>query len=539
MAHVPRITHSKLSAQIPRIHLWPQTWPTTILIILFLSLAACGGNTNGSVSSTNVRVGGTLKIGLNSDVTNLDPLKSTSLYDRMIILNVYDTLVTLDEQNTIKPMLATSWTYSTPTDLIMTLRSDVKFQDGTLFDSSAVVTNIQRLLTTSSSPRYSEINTIDTVKSIDPTHVEFTLKKPFAPLLSTFTDRAGVMVSPKVLQSNASILANAPVNAGSGPFIFSEAVKGDHITLKKNPNYWQKDSAGRSLPYLDQVRYSIITNESTMYAQLTTDTIQIAEALNATDIPSVKANSSLTYRDTPGLGFNGFELNTRVAPLNNVHVRRAIAYGTNRNEILKLINQNLGVTSHGPISPTSFAYGKDNVAISFDQSAARNELTMANLASPPEFTFLVASDSPVNAQFAQLVQSELAQVNIKVDIKFETFSAILDDTTNGNFQAAAVSWSGRVDPDGNMYSWFHTGGGNNNMGYSNPSVDRLLEDARANSDQNTRITDYQEAEKTIVGEAPYIFTTHGLSIQATTTKVKNFLLLPNTIILLHSVYLSA
>jgi peptide/nickel transport system substrate-binding protein len=95
-----------------------------------------------------------------------------------------------------------------------------------------------------------------------------------------------------------------------------------------------------------------------------------------------------------------------------------------------------------------------------------------------------------------------------------------------------------VDPDGNMYAWFHTGGGFNDMQYSNTQVDALLDDARASSDQSKRTSDYQQAEQLMLAEAPYVFLNHGVAIQATTKNVQNFLLLPTTIMPFAQTYLS-
>ncbi len=131
---------------------------------------------------------------------------------------------------------------------------------------------------------------------------------------------------------------------------------------------------------------------------------------------------------------------------------------------------------------------------------------------------------------AQFIQSELAPAGITANIKQETFATLLSDTDSHNFQAALLGWSGRPDPDGNMYSWFHTGGGFNNMQYSNPQVDSLLEAARTTSDQTQRASDYQQAEQQILQDGSYVFIYHGVSIQATTTNIKNFPVLPTGIL---------
>jgi len=139
------------------------------------------------------------------------------------------------------------------------------------------------------------------------------------------------------------------------------------------------------------------------------------------------------------------------------------------------------------------------------------------------------------------VQSELQPAGITVNIKQETFATLLNDTdpSTHNFQAAILGWSGRPDPDGNMFSWFHTGGGFNSMLYSNAQVDALLEKGRTDSDQAQRATDYQQAEQMILNDASYVFINHGVNIQATTKNIQNFTLLPTGILEFTSVSLSS
>src|SRR5437660_6880731 len=114
---------------------------SVIFIVIAAILAACGG---GSQSNNTSKYSGNISVGLDSDVVTLDPLKSTSLVDRQVMLNIYDTLVRVDEHNSIVPDLATSWVYTTPKQLDFTLRTDVTFQDSTPFNADAVVFNIKR-----------------------------------------------------------------------------------------------------------------------------------------------------------------------------------------------------------------------------------------------------------------------------------------------------------------------------------------------------------------------------------------------------------
>ena len=506
-----------------------------ISISLMTTLAACGGSNNTTNNSNGSSKGGNISVGLNSDVVTLDPLKSSALVDRQVMLNMYDTLVGLNAQGQIVPDLATSWTNTSPTQLVFTLRTGVTFWDGTPFNADAVVFNINRILTTPASPRNSELATVQSVQATDATHVQFTLKKAFSPLLATLTDRSGMILSPTAIQKAGANLGNAPVGAGSGPFMFSEWVKSDHLLLKRNPHYWMKDSSGVALPYLQSIKYRPITNESVEFSNLQTGTINVSDTVAPTDVPTAKSSPNLVYNQSPGLSFFGVMLNTKTAPFTNVHARRAVAWAVNRQEILHSVLNDIGVVAQGPIAPTSWAFDSSFAPYTYDTTKAKGELTQAG-ATSLSFTMLIASGSPLNLQEAQFIQAELQPAGINVTIKQETFATLLNDTDSHNFQAALLGWSGRPDPDGNMYSWFHTGGGNNSMQYSNPQVDSLLEAARASSDQAQRATDYMQAQQIIVQDASYVFINHGVNVEAVTNNVKNFTLLPTGILTFMNVY---
>ncbi len=524
------VTHHLVKGFSPRNVAWG-TLPVFLVLFVFL-ISACG---SGNATTSK---GGNLKVGLAADLSTLDPLKSSSFYDRQVMLNIYDTLVKVDAKNNVQPDLATSWQYTSPTALVFTLRTDVKFQDGTPFNADAVVFNINRILNTPSSPRLSEISTVKDVAAVDASHVRFDLKTAFAPLLLTLTDRSGMMLSPTAVQKLGANVATAPTNAGSGPFMFKEWVKGDHLTVVRNPHYWQKDSNGQALPYLSSVTYRPITNGTVEFTNLQTGNIDVADGVDPTLVAQAKSNPDLIYKQQASLSFAGFELNVKAPPFDNVNVRQAVAWGVNREEILNTVLKGVGVLAQGPLSPGSWAYDSSFTPYRYDTNKAKAALQQSGQ-SNVSFTLLIASGSPLNTQEAQFIQSELKPVGITVNIKEEVFATLLDDTAAHNFQAALVGWSGRPDPDGNMYAWFHTGGGFNDMQYSNTQVDSLLEDGRASSDQTKRAQDYIQAQQIIVTEAPYIFINHGVSVQASSKKVQNFLILPTGIMEFASVYVSS
>jgi peptide/nickel transport system substrate-binding protein len=406
-----------------------------------------------------------------------------------------------------------------------TLRSGVKYQDGTPFNGASVKANIERYKTAANSRRKSDLASVSSVEVTDDTHVIFHLKKPDATLLATLVDRAGMMVSQDAVAKAGQNFSLAPEGAGTGPFQFVEWKRNDHLTLKKNPNYWRS-----GLPYLDGVTYKAIPDVNAILSALKTGDIDIARVIAAKDVASIKADSNFIYKDVPAIGFNGFELNTGAAPFNDAAKRQAVATAIDRYSILKNINFNIGVVGYGPIPPSSWAF--DSSEKIYDHADAAKAKSMATGFS---FTYKTTSD-PVNQQLAQLMQSELQQAGITMKIQSEEFATLVQECEAHQFEACGVNWSGRIDPDGNMYAWWHTGGSFNDSLYSNPQVDQWLDDARTNSDQGKRKQDYDNAQKQIVQDAPYVFTTFGVSAQISDTKIHNFTLYPDLMIRMAEVW---
>ncbi|HYU82455.1 MAG TPA: ABC transporter substrate-binding protein, partial [Candidatus Polarisedimenticolia bacterium] len=200
-------------------------------LVAFLSafavlLAACsggqqpaGGGGTSPTSATKAAYGGTVTFALENDVSNLDPMLSSLFVDRNIHYAMYDSLVRVDPKGNIIPWLADKWdTSSDGKTVTFTLRTDVKYQDGTTFDADSVKWNIERYKNTSGSQRTGDLSSVDSVTVVDPKTVKFNLKSAFSPLLGALVDRAGMMVSQKVVEAMGADFTLKPFNAGTGPF---------------------------------------------------------------------------------------------------------------------------------------------------------------------------------------------------------------------------------------------------------------------------------------------------------------------------------
>jgi peptide/nickel transport system substrate-binding protein len=499
-----------------------------VLFALVLFLGACGGSggTSGGTANGTPKMGGTLKVAQETEINTLDPNLSGLVVEREIYYNMYESLLGIDAKLNFVPGLATKWEFSDDKTLVFTLRKDVKFQDGTNFDADAVKYNLDRYMTSTdpAAARKSDLASVQSVEVRDPSTVVLHLKRADATLLAVLVDRAGMMLSPTAIKSLGAKLTTAPTGAGTGPFEFVEWKRDDHLTLKKNANYWRKDKAGHQLPYLDEVIYRPITDLNATLAALKTGDVDMSRVVAGKDVAAVQADSTLVYKNTTSLGYGGFELNHSRPPFNDPAKAKAVAMAVDRAQILKNVAFGVGTVSYGPITSASWAY--DSGQKIFDKADPDKAKSTAT-----GFSFTLKTANTQDAiQTGQLIQAQLAKAGITVNLLPEEFGKLtLETRVQHDFDAALSGWSGRIDPDGNMYAFYHTGGSFNDGLYSNPQVDQLLEQGRSTIDQAKRKQIYQDAQRIIVGDAAYVFTTNPAVPQITSKKVQGFTLIPDGI----------
>ncbi|MDP8908450.1 MAG: ABC transporter substrate-binding protein, partial [Chloroflexota bacterium] len=475
--------------------------------------------------------GGKITVGLNSDLSTLDPHKSTAAVDRQVFQLVYDKLVDIDEKLNIVPQLATAWEITDDgKTYTFTLVEGATFHDGTPFNAEAVKINFERMLDqATASPRRSEIQQVTKVEAPDAKTVVLTLSQPFAPLLATLSDRAGMIISPKALAEKGDDLARQPV--GTGAFSFVEWVRGDHVTVKKNPNYWQK-----GLPYLDEVTYKPITEATQRLTGLKTNQLQMVDQIAGKDVEATKKDRSLVLSDVPSLGFSYITLHHGKPPFDNKALRQAVAYSLDRDGINKVVFFNTGQPGQTPIPPSSWAFDPSVAPYKQNYDTVRQKLSEGGKPNGFSFTMLV-TNSPEGIQLAEVYKAQLGEAKIVANIELLEFATLLDRFNKGEFEAVSLGWSGRPDPDGNTYNYFHSKGGSNRGAYNNPEVDKLLEQARAVADPAQRKQFYTQATKIIAEDVPQVFVRYPAEIKVWQPAVQGFIHIPDGMMRLTGVWL--
>lgn len=458
------------------------------------SNTSSSGNSAGTSSSSS---GSVLNIGLDADPPTLDPMLSTALVDRQLMLNIYDTLTGLKSDGSLGPDLAKKWDVSSD-GLTYTfhLQTGVKFQDGTPFNADAVKFNLQRDMK-SSSARRSSLTAIKSIDTPDEQTVVIHLSKPYSPMLYVLSGRAGMMVSPTAVQKEGKNYPNQPV--GTGPYKFVSRVKGSSLTLAANSSYFQ------GAPSIQKVVWHVFTDPNVELQNFKSGALQLIDKVPAAQLQAVKSNSNYVVSNTAGLGYQGFYLNTSTAPFNNVNLREAVDAAINRKAIVNVVFKGEASPGWGPFSPASPVYDKSVETPPAADGAKVKQLLQA-AGDPKGFSFTYqTSTGSVALQMAQMIQSMLQQYGIQMKIQQLDFGTLLSNNQNHNFQASALGWSGRVDPDQDSYVFWHTGAPDNGSNFSDSKADQLLDNARTISDMSQRKQVYDQFVQEMHKQDPYIF----------------------------------
>jgi len=460
--------------------------------------------------------GGELTVGLEADPPMLDPHLSTAKVDRQVFQSLYDTLVEVDNNMNLVPGLAKDWTIENDgTRYVFKLRENVKFHDGTKFNAQAVKFNFERMRDDKlGSPRKSELSLIENIEIVSDYKIAVELSKPFTPFLASLADRAGMMISPTAVKELGEDFANQPV--GTGPFQFVAREVQDKIELEKFDNYWKE-----GLPYLEKLTYKPYPDGNVRIVNLTDGDLDMIGEVPPKDLRKLKSDSGIKVSMVSGLGFQGIWVNKGQMPLKDNRLAQALNKSIDKEAVVKVVFGEAAIPADSPFPPGTSMHNEEREIEKVDPVGAKKLLNEAGKPDGYKLTMMVAPN-PTAKQTAQLIQSMASNVGIDIELELLEFGTLLDRLTAGNYQAALLGWSGRLDPDGNTYRFFHSEGGLNDSNYNNEKVDDILDETRVVTDPEKRKELFQNLMTHLDRDLPYMFVYHPREIKAFKEKVKGF-----------------
>ena len=443
--------------------------------------------------------GGTLNVGYDDDAKTYNPAQSVQLSERPVLYCVFNTLLAIDADFSLKPELARAWrTEQDGRRYVFQLVEGVTFHDGTPFDAAAVKWNIDhRLDPASASPQRSQLGpVIESVEVIDPVTVAFNLKAPHPALLSDLADRAGFMMSPTAVQKLGADFGRNPV--GSGPFVFKSWTQGNSIALERNPHYWVPGQ-----PFLDAIVFRDIPNHVIGLQRMAVGELDVLTSLSPDDLRQIETNPAITIEQAKVGRWYSLQYQVDKPPFDKPELRQAIAHALDRKRLNDLTMRGRATIANGPTPPGLWWSSPDEVTYDYDPGKSRALLQQAGIAPGTTLTLSVSSDL-VLRKIDQLVVEQLAAVGLTVQLQpvsqAESYARVVQRAIN----FTPISWTQRADPDGLLYILFHSRGFANTTGYRNPAIDSLLEQARTIVDQDKRRALYAQAKTQIMRDLPYI-----------------------------------
>ena len=447
---------------------------------------------------------GSLVVAIRSAPNNLDPRFGTDEASQRVAQLVFASLMDIGDDLRVKPTLAERLDNPDPLTYIVTLRRGVKFHDGSDLTSSDVVFNYRQYIDPDFvSPWKGAFRTLASVEALDDYRVVFRLKEPFAafPIQLVFP--------PIVPEGAGDDLRRHPI--GAGPYKFVRYDVDDKVILAPFGDYFEgaPNNAGLVL--------RVIPDDTMRGLEVRKGTIDVV----VNDLPpdivfGLKQEGRVSLVEAPGVDYMYVSLNTQDPALRDKRVRQALAYGIDREAIIKYLRRGLAREASGLIPSQGWTYEPSIRRYGLDRARAMQLLDEAGYPDPDgdgplprlRLTMKIGVSEEVRLQ-ATVIQQDLRRIGIDLGVQALEFATLMSDVVRGNFQLVQMQWAGGalVDPD-ILRRVFHSEqvppNGFNRGRYSNPDVDRLIDLASATTNEEERRKYYGEAQKLIAEDSPYI-----------------------------------
>jgi peptide/nickel transport system substrate-binding protein len=464
------------------------------------------------------RRGGSLVIVISADPATINPDLSTGVPDHTSGELFYEGLTDINNDFTVTPCLARSWTVS-PDGLVYTFQLiETSWHDGKPFTSADVKYTLEEVSAKYAARFSASASFIKSIETPDPRSVVVTLSKPYAPLLFSLSAYGGGAVMPRHLFEGTSPLNNPasltkPV--GTGPFMLKAWQRGDRLVLERNPHYWK----GPDKPYLDEIVLRIIPDGGTRVLAMQAGEVDYSYFYfyPPSRLKEAEADPRLQTRDQCVPEDKVLLVNVRNKPFDDVRVRQALMHGMSRDYITKVVYRGLGRTMRNHMD-SRLAWAFDP-AIDLDRmyapdvDKAKKLLADAGVdtaAKPLELRLVYDSSDVDFGRIAQVLSSMWGKIGVKTTLVAVPRNVMLDKVfTDWDFDVTIQAYSTGGDPALGVSRLYVTSAIQkrpfvNASGYSNPEVDKLFEDGASTSGFDARGVIYKKAATILARDIPVI-----------------------------------
>lgn len=451
----------------------------------------------------------TFRIAVGVDPDTLDPVQGTTTTVDNIMDYMVQTLVTIDQEGSVLPLLATSWEVSEDgLSVTLNLREGVVFHDGTPLTAEVVKWNLERLLDPEVRvPRRAPYTAIETVEAVDPLTVRLTLSQPAPALIAALSQTTSAMISPNSIGQNGNTYKNIVHPVGTGPYTFTSRTPNASLVVDRFEDYWGEK------PYYQTVEFRIVPEATTREALLLAGQVDLMILPPASDLPALKANPAVEVLLAPSDRTIFIALNNQLEPLTDKRVRQALNYAVDKQAIIEGILFGAADAMDAPMAASLFGYEKIG-GYEYNPEKAKALLAEAGIPEGTELEMIAPTGRYLqDFQAAQAIAGFLRDVGLEVSVNtmdWPTYIATITKPVEENqmqmhllgwapafldaSQQMVQFWSERWPPNGLATSF-----------YKNEKVDELIVAAAEEPNPEKRAELYAEASRLIWEDAPWIF----------------------------------
>jgi oligopeptide transport system substrate-binding protein len=513
---------------------------------LWLMMAACS-----SRHKSNKQV---FRYNETSGIASLDPAFAKNQSVMWAVHQLYSTLVEVDDQLRIRPSLAREWEFSDDKrSVLFHLRTGVFFHNdeafangkGRMLTAADVQYSLQRIIDKNTASPGSWIfnNRVDSVhpfEAINDSTFRLNLQRPFQPILGILSMQYCSVVPREAVEKYGTGFRRHPV--GSGPFSFVAWEEGQALVMKKNDRYFEKDSSGYALPYLDGIRVNFYDSKATEFLEFRQQRLDFIndidpsfkdEILTKTGNLKKKWQGKLQLNKHPYLNIEYFGIlfdtsNTLLknSPLRLKKIRQAINYAINRKKMMLYLRNSIGTAAESGFVPMGLpSFNAVEVkGYAYDPAKTRHLLAEAGYAGGRDLPEIKLLTIPAYANLAGYVANELKQAGINVQVESVQKSLLLEQTSKSQALFFRGSWIADYPDAENYLSVFYSKNPAppNYTRYKNEKFDGLYEAALMQENDSMRYALYRQMDKLIIEDAPVVPLWYDMALHLVHNNISNF-----------------
>ncbi|TAJ82634.1 twin-arginine translocation signal domain-containing protein [bacterium] len=434
---------------------------------------------------------------LNSSVTDtLNPYNHSSSPIYGMWQHIYEPLVEV-AYNPVgyAGILAESWEFQGK-KWVFHLRKGIRFHDGAPFTAQDVIFSINRIKTDKNSLQGENFKDVVEMQAADDHTVVFTLKQPNAVFLDRVQNR--FIVSKAAAEKYGDQMDQHAI--GTGPYKFVSFQRGGNFVVTRNDDYWG------AKPEIKEIIVKKVTEEAARVAGLEAGQADVINNVPVHDVPRLERNSRSRVEKVEGLRMFFLALNPAFKPFDNKLVRQAVNYSVDANAIVKNIFEGNGFMLNGPLGPDVIGYDPGHKRYPYDPKKARELLARAGYPSGVEVKlYLSAGRYPQDREVCQVIAAQMEKGGFKVELVSQEWAVFwgLSGVNGGKLPFYYIGRGALVDAD-TLYDQYFRTGTTKRVSYSNPELDKLIEEEQKTGDNKKRVALLQQAGKILMEDVPFV-----------------------------------